>query len=75
MKKYTVQSGRDYTELILKHGKLYAIAEKHIAGWRVWCFPSMLLAGVVGDFWNLIPQLDNIQHQFIIKNDTDTQFH
>lgn len=75
MKKYTVQSGRDNTELIFKHGKLYAIAEKHIAGWRVFCFPSMLLAGVAGDFWELVPHLDTIQQQFIIKTYTDTQFH
>jgi hypothetical protein len=72
MKKYTVQSGRDNTELVFRHGKLYAIAEKHITGWRVFCFPSMLLAGVVDDFWKLIPHLEVIQKQYMLQDQKDT---
>lgn len=72
MKKYTAASGRDNTELVFKYGKLYAIAEKHISGWRVFCFPSMLLAGVAGDFWDLIPQLDHIQQQILLQDQPDS---
>lgn len=60
MKSYTTQSGLDGTELFFKKGKLVAIAEPTVRGWKLLSFPSLRLLGLFQDLHNVIP---NIEHQ------------
>jgi hypothetical protein len=65
MKTFTVQKGVDNTELYFKNGKLVAIAEPTMRGWKLLSFPSLRLLGLFQNLYNVIPSIENQEHTTI----------